>query len=218
VRPESYNDRLYRPDGTGLLPVPLAQAPIGELPGDTATGADWTSGWYRMQVAAEFHPMVRTFIDDRRSGPLRSPVFRFLPFEIRDPMPEATTVVLRYGSASNPDAGYPALLHWSLGRGHVAWFNSSADSDWSLFASTAPAFFPLVWDVVSYLTQERGADHELAIGDAIRKSVPAASTCRRSSSTATSPCHPSRTRRRPASMRWRWRSTTSNSRPASCSR
>lgn len=172
VRPESYNDRLYRADGTGLLPVPLAPMPRGELPGDTAAESSWTESWFRMQVEDELHPMVRTFIDDRIRGHLRSPVFRFLPFEMTEPPPDALTVVLSYSTAGNPQMNEPALLDWSLGRGHVAWFNTTADRQWSLFADTAPAFFPLVWDVTSYLTREDGSGHLLGIGDAIQKAVP----------------------------------------------
>jgi len=51
---------------------------------------------------------------------------------------------------------------------------SSADDAWSLFANTLPGYFPLIWDVTSYLATQDPLTHQLGIMDAIRKSVAAA--------------------------------------------
>ena len=55
---------------------------------------------FRVLVA----PVSFRAIDDRRSGHLRSPVFRFLPFEMEGEVPESLSVVLSYTSASNRGA------------------------------------------------------------------------------------------------------------------
>ena len=169
VLPESYNQRMYRADGSGLLPMPLRNEAVGEL--TTVTGDPSSTRFFRMQVSDELHPMIRTFVDDRRRRYLASPVTRYLPFQTVEKLPASVRVPVRFDVNDEP-----ALVDHALGTGHVVWFVTSADSkdNWSLFVTNTNAMFPLIWDVASYLVLRDPGTHLLPIGGAIRKSVPLA--------------------------------------------
>ncbi len=166
VVPDSYNQRFYSADGSGLLPMPLAPEARGEVPSLEGRRADQ---YYRLEIVDELHPMVRTFVDDRRRKYISTPVFRYLPFQrdTEQALPGSTRVPLRFQSD-----GDPALVDHVVGRGHAVWLVFPADEDWSLFPRVFGAYFPLVWDVVNHLVVQDPGSHHLSVGDAIRRSVP----------------------------------------------
>ena len=72
VLPEKYNEHLFRGDGSGLLAMRLADKPAGTPWSPQTTTLDRADSYFRLEIADELHPAVRTFNDDRRRH-LRSP-------------------------------------------------------------------------------------------------------------------------------------------------
>jgi hypothetical protein len=183
LRPESWNERLWKADGSGLMPMRLASEAIGTEWDPAAPPATAPGEWpYRLEIADELHPAVRTFTDDRRRFYLRSPIFRYWPFEAENgaapaaqdapaapALPASSRVVLRYEKS-----GAPALIDHRYGRGRTLWFNvSGAEDSWSNFTRTPAAFFPLVWDMMNHLCVRDPGEHDLPIGGAISRGYPA---------------------------------------------
>lgn len=169
VRPETYNEHLFRADGSGLLPLRLAAEPVGEAWSADARATDRPKP-FRLEIADELHPAVRTFADDRRRSFLRSPVFRYWPFalEADGALPIDTRVVLRF-----EDSRAPALVDHRVGRGRTLWSAvSGAADDWSNFSRTPSAFFPLVWDMLNYLAVRDPGEHDLQVGSVVARGVP----------------------------------------------
>jgi hypothetical protein len=169
VLPEKYNEHLFRGDGSGLLAMRLADKPAGTPWSPQTTTLDRADSYFRLEIADELHPAVRTFNDDRRRGFLRSPVFAYWPFapEADGALPRDTRVVLRF-----ENGGAPALIDHRVGRGRTLWSAvSGAADDWSLFSRTPSAFFPLVWDMLNFLAVRDPGEHDLTVGAAIAKSV-----------------------------------------------
>ncbi len=171
VRAETWNERLYKGDGSGLMPLRLGAEPIGEEY-DPSAGSARRDAPFRLEIADELHPAVRTFADDRRRLYLRFPIFRYWPFQ-PDPngsyaLPKDARVVLRHEVS-----GAPALIDHRVGRGRTLWLNlSGTDDSWSNFTRVASAYFPLIWDMLNFLCVRDPGDHELPIGGAIARGYP----------------------------------------------
>ncbi|MSR46151.1 MAG: VWA domain-containing protein [Planctomycetes bacterium] len=166
--PESWNEHLFKGDGSGLMPLRIAAEAVGEA-FDPAVGGTRRDAPFRIEIADELHPAVRTFADDRRRHYLRFPIFRFRPFEAVlagvSQLRKDARVVLRHEKS-----GAPALIEQRFGRGRTLWFNlSGTDDGWSNFTQTASAFFPLMWDMVNFLCVRDAGDHQLPIGGAIAR-------------------------------------------------
>ncbi len=183
LRPETWNERLFKSNGSGLMPLKLGSEPVGEAWDVAIAPADRRTTYFRLAIADELHPAVRSFIDDRRRGFLRYPIFRFWPFEAEGaaaqngaspPPTSGSRVVLRLTKSEGEvgvanDVG-PALIDHRFGRGRTLWFNvSGAEDGWSNFARTPGAFFPLLWDMLNHLCVRDPGEHELAIGGAIAR-------------------------------------------------
>jgi hypothetical protein len=169
IRPESYNEHLFRADGSGLLPLRLAPEAVGEAWSSDPRSVDRGNALFRLEIADELHPAVRTFADDRRRAFLRSPVFRYWPFAVEPdaPLPADTRVVLRFEKSQAP-----ALVDHRVGRGRTLWSAvSGAADDWSNFSRTPAAFFPLVWDMLNYLAVRDPGEHDLTVGATIAKGL-----------------------------------------------
>ncbi|MBL8841759.1 MAG: BatA domain-containing protein [Planctomycetes bacterium] len=172
VRGETWNERLWKGDGSGLLPLRLGAEPLGEAY-DPASGSARRDAPFRLEIADELHPAIRTFADDRRRLYLRFPIFRYWPFDPEPAggyaLPKDARIVLRHEGS-----GAPALIDHRVGRGRTLWLNlSGVDDGWSNFARTASAYFPLVWDMLNFLCLRDPGDHELPIGGAIVRGFPA---------------------------------------------
>jgi hypothetical protein len=199
--PQGWNEHLFRADGTGLMPLRIASEPIGQEYELAASASASEPNFFRLEIADELHPAVRTFNDDRRRNYLNSPIFKLWPFVTEasapatppqpantppasttpataEPTPAAKSltaasrVVLRYKAPAD-FAGAPALIDHRYGRGRTLWFNvSGADDNWSTFTVTPSAFFPLVWDMLNFLCVRDPGEHDLAIGGAISRGYP----------------------------------------------
>jgi hypothetical protein len=171
LRPETWNERLYKAEGSGLMPLRIAAEAQGEAWDPAIAPADRRTTYFRLEIADELHPAVRTFLDDRRRGFLRAPIFRHWPFETESAagagpaLPASARLVLRYR-----ESGAPALVDHRYGRGRTLWFNlSGCDDGWSNLTRTASAFFPLVWDMLNFLCVRDPGEHELPIGGTIAR-------------------------------------------------
>jgi hypothetical protein len=168
LRPEAWNEHLYKGDGSGLMPLRVGAEPVGE-PYDPAAGSARRDAPFRLELADELHPAVRTFADDRRRHFLRFPIFRFWPFEAEKGgaslLPQEARVVLRHQGS-----GVPALVEHRLGRGRTLWFHVSGIEDaWSNYPQATAAYFPLTWDLLNHLCVRDSGDHALPIGGAITR-------------------------------------------------
>jgi len=168
VRPEAWNEHLFKGDGSGLMPLRLGAEPVGEAY-DPMAGSARRDAPFRLEIADELHPAVRTFSDDRRRLYLRFPIFRWWPFEAEangaSLLPKDARVVLR-----QEKSGAPALIDHRVGRGRTLWFNvSGTDDTWSNYAQVASAFFPLTWDMLNFLCVRDAGDHQLPIGGSIAR-------------------------------------------------
>jgi hypothetical protein len=172
VVPQSYDEHLFKGDGSGLMPLRLGSKVVGEpldpVSGDLARRTDF----FRLEIADELHPAVRTFADDRRRPMLKVPVFCYWPFEVDGVLPASARVVLQYQGSHSP-----ALIDHRVGRGRTLWFNvSGAEDDWSNLTRASATFFPLVWDMLNHLCVRDPGEHDLPIGGAIARSFSALPT------------------------------------------
>ncbi len=172
VRAETWNERLWKGDGSGLMPLRLGAEPLGGAY-DPAAGRARRDAPFRIEIAEELHPAIRTFADDRRRLYLRFPIFRFWPFDPEPAggyaLPKDARILLRHEGS-----GAPVLIDHRVGRGRTLWLNlSGTDDSWSNFSRTASAFFPLVWDMLNFLSVRDPGDHDLPIGGVIARGYPA---------------------------------------------
>lgn len=168
VRAESWNERMFKAGGAGLMPLRLGVEPVGEAY-DPGQGSARRDAPFRLEIADELHPAVRTFADDRRRLYLRFPIFRYWPFVAEaggaSVVPDSARIVLRHEKS-----GAPALIDHRLGRGRTLWFNvSGTDDGWSNFTQVASAYFPLLWDLLNFLCVRDAGDHQLPVGGAIAR-------------------------------------------------
>ncbi len=169
VRPDSYNQRLYSEGGKGLLPIPLRSEPAGDVPSFRNYSPDAYENWHRLQIVDDLHPAMRESVEESRRQLLRSAaVYRYLGFEDAK-LPDSAHVIARFERGQEI-----AYLDQTIGLGRVLWFSSSADEDWGFLALAAQVFFPFIYDGMSCLVTRDASTHRLRIGDAIRRSVPAA--------------------------------------------
>lgn len=142
-----YGARLYRPDGSGLLPAELG---------------------LRVQVArderylriADFdgrHPVLEFFADERWK-PLWTEVPFYGFFETR-PLADARVL------ASFDDAARSAaLIERDFDRGKVFLWTSTIDADWTRLPESPRTLVPFVHELVRYAGSANRIDPNLAVG------------------------------------------------------
>ncbi|HPF15271.1 MAG TPA: BatA domain-containing protein, partial [Planctomycetota bacterium] len=124
----TYNARMFRPDGTGLLP--------GELLGRISIARQ--GDFYRIEQFDEQHPAFSIFAD-ARVRPLLIGV-PFSDFQAMAPEPGAKVL------ARLDDQGKsPLLVEKALGRGRSLYWASSINEDWTLLPRAGRTFVPFVY-------------------------------------------------------------------------
>ena len=132
VNAARYNQMWYRSD-TLLLPTPLGQ-PVQQPTDQPQTIA----------TADPDHEALRLFImepDLLRHGRF----YRYVALEGASTVPDVQTLL-------SFEDGQPLLVEKSIGKGHVMFFASSADRDWTDFP-TRTAYVPLLHGLVGYLAE-----------------------------------------------------------------
>lgn len=161
--PRAWNERLYQPDGSGLLPARFA-----DLRG--ATGGDNVTAAFYPKLDALDHPVVELFKDDKLNQQLRVPVSKYYRVEL-GPKDGATQVILYLDDdAASPS---PLILEKPVGHGRVALMTTSADNSWAMFADQnhVLAYLPLVQELATRLTLPDPAEFNLRVGDRLRRAT-----------------------------------------------
>ena len=147
---QGYNDRMFRPDGSGLMPGEwLRQVSIARQ-GD----------FYRIGPFDEGHPALEVFADTNLK-PLLIGV-PFSDFTALAPEPGAR-VLARFDDQGE----HPLLVEKKLGRGRVMVWTSSINEDWTLLPRAGRTFIPLVYEWLTYAAQSTIEDRATAPGQPI---------------------------------------------------
>jgi len=128
------NARLWRADGSGLLPAKLVS--------HVAVGSR-KSAYFRTSWFEETHPVLAFFGDERwRAFLTEIPVFEFVSTQ---PL-EGTRVLARLDDEEHS----PLLLERDYARGKVFLWTTSIDRDWNRFPDSPTTMIPLVHELLRY--------------------------------------------------------------------
>lgn len=158
----SWNDRLYRSDGSGLLPARLL-----EIRGDVDLKAD--TGF--QPIADDFdHPILKLFDLPglREELTTTQRIRRFFRSDVT-PKDVATSVLLRV--MDDPRDPSPLVLEKPAGRGRVILWTTTADDAWSSLPRNVFAFLPLIQETAAYLTLSDLSSFNLGVRERIRRKV-----------------------------------------------
>ncbi len=148
------NQRLFRADGSGLLP--------GEWLGRVSIARQ--GDFYRVGTFDEGHPALEVF-SDTNLKPLLIGV-PFSDFTAFAPEPGARIL------ASFDDQGqHPLLVEKKLGRGRVMVWTSSINEEWTLLPRAGRTFVPLVYEWLTYAAQSRIEDRAIRPGEPVNIEV-----------------------------------------------
>lgn len=147
----SWNDRLFRPDGTGLLPAEL---------GTVISVAGQRGNYFRVQQFAEDHPILRFYAEERWKNLLiEVPIYQFVAASALE---DAKVL-----AALDDDTAHPLLIERAFDRGKVFLWTTSIDSAWTLLPEIPRSFVPLVHEWMRYAGREEGPQRNLEPGQPI---------------------------------------------------
>lgn len=150
VQLEAFNERFFRPDGSGLSPAELERQ---------VSVASRRQGYYRIREFDEDHPALTLFTEKRWKSLLtEAPFYDFIACR---PL-EDSSVLARLDDA----AGSALLLERAFDRGRVYLWTSSIDESWTSFPTWGPALVPFVYDFVRYAGIPEAAPNRLEPGGA----------------------------------------------------
>ncbi len=147
--PLAYAARLFKSDGTGLLPAELV----------TRTLVARDERYWRIQEFEATHPALAFFADERWK-PLLTEVPFYGFFETR-PLADAR-VLARF----DDPARSPALIERSFDRGRVFLWTSTIDADWTRMPESPRTLVPFVHELVRYAGTTPDRDPNLEVGGA----------------------------------------------------
>lgn len=154
VKPDFYNQKLYRQSGSGLLPLPLKTAPDllvqSGSPG-TLTSIRWK------------HPLLAPLYDPVLNDLTQARFHQYCV--LQGPAAKDDQVLARL------DDETPAIIERSFGAGRVLLFNTTANTDWSDLP-LKKVFVPLLDRLLSYL-HAGGAPAGFTAGDNVVLTLPA---------------------------------------------
>lgn len=134
VQRETFNQRFFRPDGSGLSPAELESV---------VSVASRREDYYRIRQFEEQHPALMLFAEQRwRSLFTEAPFYDF--FAAR-PQPGASVL-----ARLDDPGGSPLLIERKFDRGRVLLWTSSMQESWTGFPTWGPALVPFVYDIVRY--------------------------------------------------------------------
>ncbi|MCE9593387.1 MAG: BatA domain-containing protein [Planctomycetes bacterium] len=156
VQAEVYDRRLYRADGSGLLPA--------ELGGRVAVRSRRDS-YFRAQEFDAQHPALAFFADEKWR-PLFSevPIYEFIAAR---PLPGARVI-----ARLDDDAKSPLLIEKSFDRGRVLLWTTTIDVGWTRLPESPRTLVPLVHEMARYVGRPHGAVRNVAVGRSLELEVP----------------------------------------------
>jgi hypothetical protein len=133
VEPKAFSARLFRADGSGLLPAELG----------IRVGIARRDGYFRVRQFDERHPAL-AFFDDEHWKPLLTevPIYEF--FTSR-PIEGARVL-----AALDDDAASPLLIERDWARGKVFLWTTSIDAEWTRIPESPRTLIPLVHEWMRY--------------------------------------------------------------------
>lgn len=147
VEPGLWNARLFRADGSGLLPAELgSRVSIGRR-----------EGYFRVGEFSFDHPAL-TFFADERWRPLFTevPIYEFFTSQ---PL-ESARVLARL----DDDAQSPLLVERTYDRGKVFLWTSTIDAEWTRLPESARTLVPLTHEWLRYAARPPAPARNLALG------------------------------------------------------
>ena len=156
VSPPTYNSRLFRADGSGLLPAEIDRlVSIASLRGN----------YFRVKEFEEEHPILSFFAaKDWRSLLTEMPVYQFLAVsELED-----AKVLARF----DDEGGHPLLIEREYDRGRVFLWTTTIDPAWTMLPEVPRALIPLVHELLRYAGHVDSPPHNVTPGESIVAEVP----------------------------------------------
>jgi len=145
--PIAYGTRLFKTDGSGLMPA--------ELIARSLVSRD--ERYWRIQEFEATHPALAFFADERWK-PLLTEVPFYGFFETR-PLADAR-ILARFDDAARS----PALIERNFDRGRVFLWTSTIDADWTRMPESPRTLVPFVHELVRYAGTQSGREPNLEVG------------------------------------------------------
>lgn len=153
---ENYNARLWRPDGSGLLPAELERR---------VSARSQRGSYYRAAVFEEMHPALVFFADDRWK-----PLFTEVPiYEFLAAAPLEGSRVL---ASLDDDGNHPLLIERDYDRGRVLLWTTTVDRAWTRLPDSPRTLVPLMHDLLRYAGRPDVAPRNTKLGLAMHLEVP----------------------------------------------
>jgi hypothetical protein len=156
VTPQAYDARLWRADGTGLLPAQILSRTAVPSRRDT---------YFRVESFDEQCPALSFFADERWKPLLTEvPIYEFFSTRLG---PGARVL------ASLDDPGSNALLvERSFDRGRVLLWTTTIDPAWTRLPESPRTLVPLAHELLRYAARPSGPPRNLAPGEPIQAEAP----------------------------------------------
>ncbi len=152
-----WNERFFRPDGSGLLPAELGR-PI-EVP-------DRRTGYYRAASFDDLHPALAFFADERWQPYLTEvPIWGFLSTRPRDDA--------RVLARIDDDDKSPLLIERAYDRGRVFLWTTTIDNAWTKLPESPATLVPLTHELLRYAGRGSEPSRNVPVGTALVAEVSA---------------------------------------------
>ncbi len=152
----AWNEKLYRSDGSGLLPAELTRH---------VSITSRREGNFRVREFDATHPALAFFGDD-----LWKPLLTEMPFYdflACQPLPDAKVL-----ARLDDEGGSPLLVERVYDEGRVFLWTSTLDGAWTLLPEVPRAFIPLVHELLRYAGSRHQSERNLAPSGTITLEVP----------------------------------------------
>lgn len=152
-----YTEKLFRPDGTGLLPAELTRH---------VAVRSRTDAYYRVKEFDATHPVLEFFGDERWRMLLTE--VPFYEFVASRPL-EGSRVIARF----DDEGASPLLVERPYDEGRVLLWTTTIDRQWTRFPESPRTLVPFVHELMRYAGRRRTQDRNLEPGEALSLEVAA---------------------------------------------
>ena len=155
VSPESYNARLWRPDGTGLLPAELVRR---------VEVSNRREAYFRAASFDDTHPIL-AFFKDERWRPLFSevPIYAFFSSH---PIQNAQVL-----ARLDDEEQSPLLMERNYDQGRVYLWTTTIDQDWTRLPESPRSMIPFVHELIRDAGQPRVRSRNFEVGQLVTLEV-----------------------------------------------
>ncbi len=154
----AWNQRLFRADGSGLLPAELDR---------TVAVASRREAYYRVREFDQLHPALAFFADERWQPLLTEvPVYEFTATRS---LHENARVLARLDDHDQS----PLLVERPYDRGSVFLWTTTLDNAWTRLPESPRTLVPLVHELLRYAGRPRASARNVGVGQPLRAEVTA---------------------------------------------